>query len=379
MKIMYCVTRSEWGGAQSHIYELISNQSKKKKNQIVLVVGNEGDLTQKINSNNIECNIIILKELKRNISPKSDFIAVRKLKKLIGFEQPDIIHLHSSKAGAIGRIASIQIDLKKRPKTIFTVHGWAFTDGVSKVKSFVYKKIEKILAIKTDKIICVSKFDYQLGIRNKIATSSKMEVIYNGVASNMINLNNKQKSEFIDFIMVARFSSVQKRQDLLIEAIKLLDNKDREKIRVCFIGEGDQVDHCKKLVKNYRLNNVEFLGFKNNPQVFFTNRTYLTLISDYEGLPISIIEGMASECPIVASDVGGVNELVDNYINGYLVNNNPEDIKDTILNIIHQKDTVYDKMAYVSGKKFRENFSIEKFADATDEIYNELKKEFLNE
>ena len=126
MKILYCITSASWGGAQLHVLELCADQLK-RGNEVIFIVGNEGPLLDKVKKLK-GLKIIFLPSLVREINPINDMKAIIELRKIIKKESPDIIHLHSSKAGVVGRIAAI--GLRKRVKVIFTVHGWAFTDGV---------------------------------------------------------------------------------------------------------------------------------------------------------------------------------------------------------------------------------------------------------
>ena len=176
MKIMYCITSSSWGGAQLHVLELCQNQMK-RGNKVIFLVGNNGPLLEKVRRIK-GVRVILLPSLVREISFVKDITAVIKLRKIIKRERPDIVHLHSSKAGTLGRIASIGLNCK----VIFTVHGWAFTEGVnSKIKKFIYRTIEKSVSRFTDLFICVSEYDRNLGMeRGVLNPNSHVAVIHNG-------------------------------------------------------------------------------------------------------------------------------------------------------------------------------------------------------
>lgn len=364
MKILYCITRSTWGGAQENIWELIRNQVK-LKNHAVLVVGDNGDLVQKVKSNLPKVKVIILPCLQRAISPKKDLTAIFKLRKIIKKENPNIVHLHSSKAGVIGRIACRNL----KCKVIFTVHGWSFTDGIeSTKKKIIYRFIERRMEPLTDKYICVSKYDYNIGIRDKVIRDPKKAcVIYNGIDYKVNNPNSKKITYPIKFIMTARFSK-QKDQISLIKAFSRMNN---EKWKLTFVGDGPTIDEAKEMVNHYGLSNkINFVGFQKNVNKFLDENDVFVLSTHYEGLPISIIEAMSHAMPVIASDVGGNSELVVNNKNGFLTANISE--LENAINYFISCTNIINKMGLESLKMYNSKFRLNDFLTYTQKIYNKL-------
>lgn len=366
MKIMYCITRSNWGGAQANVYSLIESQID-HKNEVVLVVGEIGELTKRVKKlGNVK--IIYLPVLKRSLDTANDFKAVIKLRKLIRNNKPDILHLHSSKAGAVGRLATI--GLLDKPIVIFTAHGWAFSEGVgSKMKTSIYSHIEKFLAHFTDRIICVSQFDYDLAVSKRVFNKNCQGiVIYNGVEKHEQKTTILNHNEEVIITMTARFDT-QKNQLLLIKALSKLNGL---KYRVRLIGDGPYKEKCESEVQQLSLQNyVEFCGFRSDVDQLLKDSDIFTLITNYEGLPISIIEAMSFSLPIIASDVGGVKEEVVNGRNGYLVSNQPNDIAKKIEHLILEP-SVRKSMGKESLAIFNENFQLSKFLRDTNNLYSKL-------
>lgn len=177
MKIVYVITQATWGGAQAHLYSLIERQVK-IGNTVTLISGIEGRLSDQIKKNLPQVKLVIISNLVRQVSLINDFKAIRALRKLLKRLKPDILHLHLSKAGMVGRLAALGLSMK----VVFTVHGWGFTPGVSKKQQLLIKLVEKTLRPLTTYYICVSRFDYQLGVENGIINESHPGVvIYNGV------------------------------------------------------------------------------------------------------------------------------------------------------------------------------------------------------
>lgn len=366
MKILYCITRSTWGGAQENIWELIKNQVK-LNNQAILVVGDNGDLAKKVKENLPKVKVIILPSLQRSINPIKDLIAITEFRKIVKSEGPDIVHLHSSKAGVIGRLACRGL----KSKVVFTVHGWSFTDGIaSSKKKALYRFIEKRMEPLTDKFICVSKYDYNIGKRDKVLVHpEKACVVYNGINYKFDPKENKNTHFPIKFIMTARFSK-QKDQLSLIKAFKHVNTKACQLI---FVGNGPTMQDSKKLVKKYGLTDcIKFVGFKKHVDKYLKQSDVFILSTHYEGLPISIIEAMSHAMPVVASDVGGNSELVENGKNGFLTTN-INDLTKTIDFFISHPEKI-NEMGMNSLMAYQSYFTLDKFLLNTQEIYNSLLK-----
>ncbi|ALF13828.1 glycosyltransferase family 4 protein [Lactiplantibacillus plantarum] len=366
MRIVYVITQATWGGAQAHLYSLIKQQVK-LNNTVTLVSGIEGRLSRQVQKELPQVKLVIIPYLVRQVSIINDFKAIKFLRKLLRQLKPDILHLHSSKAGMVGRIAAIGLSTK----VIFTVHGWGFTPGVAKKQQILIRVIEKILRPLTTCYICVSKFDYNLGVKNGIITKRHPGlVIYNGVREvEGVNYDSFRKSFVLT--MAARFNT-QKRQDLLIQALKYIP--EDMPIACHFLGEGPLIVKSKRLVKEFQLEEkVKFVGEVDNVQKYYQQSDGAILISDYEGLPISLVEALAQRLPIIASDVGGNEELVQH--NGFLVKNDPQEIAEKII-LLYESDEK-DKMQNNSYEKFKHDFTESEMLKQTQKCYSYyLSKKF---
>lgn len=367
MKILYCITSASWGGAQLHVLELCADQLK-RGNEVIFIVGNEGPLLDKVKKLK-GLKIIFLPSLVREINPINDMKAIIELRKIIKKESPDIIHLHSSKAGVVGRIAAI--GLRKRVKVIFTVHGWAFTDGVSStLKKHLYRKIEKSVARFTDLFICVSNYDAKIGKRDGVLNNkSNVVVIHNGSPLPQQNAVNYSIHSPIRLVMIARFSH-QKDQKTLINAVAKLPKSD---YRLTFVGDGETLNTNKKIVSNLNLNkNIKFVGFKDDVSKELIENDVYILSTHYEGLPISIIEAMSYGLPILATDVGGNSEMVINNINGFLFSSE-EQLVDKLKYIIKNKNLI-KKWGQESFNIFTREYSLSNCLNKINDAYLELRK-----
>ena len=191
MKILYLITKSEAGGAQSHVYELCKYFGK--KNEVVLMSFPGGWLEDQ--SKDLNIKFVSNKYFSNSINPFKVFKAIKLVKNIVKEFNPDIVHCHSSGAGFIGRLTT-----RNKIPTIFTAHGWGFNIGVPFLQKQIAILAEKFVSKYSVKIITVSEFVRKLGIKNKIAKKEKFEIIYNGIKSKVIPTGHQYslKSQVIE-------------------------------------------------------------------------------------------------------------------------------------------------------------------------------------
>lgn len=374
MKIVYMITRADWGGAQAHLYDLISYNHHVLQADCSLLIGEEGRLTDEVRKLGI--NVVVIKELVRSIHPIKDFVAVRKIARLLQEISPDLIHLHSSKAGIVGRIAA---KLAGVP-AVFTAHGWAFTEGVSLSRRLIALPLEKVMAYCSEKIICVSDYDKRLALNYKIASPDKLVTIHNGIppaikesdkdnAAKLQTLLSFDKNT-VACVMVARFSE-QKDHRTLLKAFSMI-NSDIS-LKLFLIGQGPFLDATQELAKELGISErVHFMGPRTDVEQLLPYFNIFLLITNYEGFPISILEAMRVGLPVIATNVGGVNEAVVNGETGFTV---PRGDANAIKNHLEHlaKDSVLRKDMGKKGRGyFLAHFTSEKMLEETSHLYQGL-------
>lgn len=279
----------------------------------------------------------------REINPSSDIKSILKVKKIISKIKPDIVYLHSSKAGAIGRIAML-FDFKT--KILYNAHGWAFNGGFGK-KTKLYIFIEKTLALKTNKIINISKSEYDSAIKNKIAKESKMNIIENGIDfkkfQDCYKHREKTRKKYnikdsdIAIGVVGRISE-QKDPITFIKAAKIVNDK-YPNTKFVYIGSGDLEEEVIKYAKKENLiDKVIITGWVNNKKEYIPILDIAVLPSKWEGFGLVLVEYMICKKPIVASKVGGILDIIKDNENGLLFNvGSEEELAQKIEYIIENK------------------------------------------
>ena len=261
-------------------------------------------------------------EMNRAIG-KNDLRAIKEIRKLIKKYKPDIVYAHSSKAGAVARIADIGL----KNYCIYNPHGWAFNMRCSEKKKTMYTAIEKIAAPFCDKIICISDAEKQSALEKKICKENKLQVIFNGVdieayekdahdAVKRKDLNIPEDAFVVG--MVGRISP-QKAPDVFVKMAKRVKEKISN-AHFIIVGNGEQESEIRRYAAdNGFLENLHITGWVNNPMSYIELFDVACLLSRWEGFGLALPEYMMAGKPIVASKVDAIPNIVKNGQNGLLV------------------------------------------------------------
>lgn len=365
MKIIQVITLSEpIGGAQMVLF----NNTKamvKDGHEVHIFVGKEGALTSRLKE--LKVNVTLIPSLNRQINLIEDVRCFYHVRKLLKNHNPDIVLSHSSKAGILVRLACLKTGIRN----IFTVHGWSFTPGVSGFKRYIYLVIEKLMGKFSDHLIAVSKYDYNLALEYNIVPEYKIRVVYNG-SPDLKDKNCSKKGGVVSILMTARFSQ-QKDHLTLFKALQILKN---EPIHVNLVGSGELYSKFVNLSKEMQLDDLITFHGGTDKMPYFLNKTDIfVLTSNFEGLPLSICEAMSVGIPILASDVGGVQEMVKNDYNGYLIPR--EDYKylaEKLMDLVQDR-SLLERLGDGSRKTYLEYFSIDQMWASTNKYISQILEE----
>lgn len=363
VKIVYIITRADAiGGAQVHVKDLASF-FKEQGHEVTILVGGTGAFTDKLHE--IGISFISLKHLIRPIKPFKEFLALREIVNTLRHVRPDIISLHSSKAGWLGRLAAKWLQIP----VVFTAHGWAFTEGVPDKKRFVYRWVEKLAAPFANKIITVSDYDRNLALKYKIVPQNKITTIHNGMPDIDKSLLANPGINPVHIIMVARFEE-QKDHLLLLNALSEIMDLEWT---VEFVGDGPLARNIYQKANDLGIiSRIQFVGARNDVAERLTKSQIFVLTSNWEGLPRTIIEAMRAGLPIIATDVGGVKEEVIDSVTGYLVSRGDKlKLKERLKELILDSNKRI-KLGSAGRKRYEELFTFDRMAKATFGVYQEV-------
>lgn len=304
-RILYVIKYADNSGAPRHVFTLLSEGRSRFDTR--LCVGVADPYQQRYTREGLR--IDVLDVLGRRATPLQAIQSVRALLALLRRERIDLVHVHSPLAGATARIASAIAGIP----CVFTAHGWNFAPGLPWRRRAISWLLEWLVARLGQPIIAVSAYDGALAARARVARAPQLQVIVNGIADRDPPPARETASIPV-IVMVARFWD-QKRQQDLIHAVAGIE----QPLRVRFVGDGDTQAACEALAhKLGQQERIEFLGRLDSAESVLQAADIFVLSSNFEGLPLSILEAMRAALPVVASRVGGVAEAVEHEHTGLL-------------------------------------------------------------
>lgn len=310
------------GGVENYIYMLLSNLKREQYDNILII--SEDYKKDEERFKNLISKIYYV-PMQRNINFKSIFLSVKKVKKILKEVKPDIVYMHSSMAGGVGRIATL---FNKKVKKIYNAHGWYFNAEIGKKKRKIYEILERILARNTDMIVNISQSEYDSAIQRKIAPKEKMCIINNGIDFKKFEFCEKYRIETRksmnisdDEIVIGVVGRISAQKDPIttIKAFKEV-HKKYSKTKLIYIGSGDLEEDVRKIaIENNIDKDIIITGWIENTEKYISALDIALLPSKWEGFGLAIIEYMACKKPIVATNVGGIKNIICDETKGLLV------------------------------------------------------------
>ena len=315
-------------------------------------------------------------EMDRKITGR-DMAVVWKLFKLLWYYRPDIVYCHSSKAGAVGRMAA----LFAPGKVIYNAHGWAFNMKVHKRVRWFYRFVETRLTSFCKRVICISNFEGESALKYHVVNKKKLRVIFNGVEIDEIrkNINNTRVTreqfgipEGVPIIgMVGRISE-QKAPDTFIRMAEKISLK-LPNAHFIIVGDGENRDNIERMISNRNLQNiVHITGWLSNPNDYLALFDVGVLLSRWEGFGLVICEYMAAGIPLVSTKTDAIPDLVEDGVNGLLVDiDDDHNAADAVLRILND-ETLRSKLIENGTRVVEEKFSIERVAKEHEALFEEI-------
>lgn len=360
------------GGVDRYIRMLLKYLDKKKFENILVC---SQDFREKDYKNLVD----FFEQVKMDRAIGSnDLKAIGEVRRLIKRYNPDIVYAHSSKAGAIARVADIGL----KNHCLYNPHGWAFNMRCSAKKKAMYTAIEKIAAPFCDKIICISDAEKQSALDKKICREDKLQVIFNGVDieayENGIHGTVKRKDLNIPedaFVvgMVGRISP-QKAPDIFIKMAKHVKDKVSN-AHFIIVGNGDQEAEIKKYAKdNDFLDSLHITGWVDNPMSYVELFDVACLLSRWEGFGLVLPEYMMARKPIVASRVDAIPNIICDGENGLLVEMDDVVGASTAVLKLYLNNNLKSKLIDEGLKTVYKKFDVQRMTRETEKLFEEVTR-----
>ena len=401
MKIVRIIARLNVGGPAKHVVWL-TDRMRRRGHESVLVAGTvpegEEDMAYFAAQNGVEP--IYLREMSRELSAK-DAVSLWKLYRILKRERPDIVHTHTAKAGTVGRLAAFLyrwgtwrtlIAQPRDVRVVHTFHGHVLHGYYGKRKSWLFARIERILAATaTDKIIVISPQQLEeLNGTYGIGRPDQFEIVRLGIdvasgPSSVARLRDELDASD-DALLVAFVGRLTEIKDvpLLLRAFATcVRRSDSLPMKLVVIGDGQLRVELEDLSRQLHIDaNVAFLGNRENVAELLSEIDMVALTSKNEGTPLSLIEAMAAGKPVIATAVGGVVDLVgpvEEARDGFQVcergiavtTRDPEDLARALI-YAAQNEKLRNRIA-ASGRQFIiENYSVDRLEEDIERLYQKL-------
>ena len=388
-KILYIVTKSVWGGAQKYTFEL-ALAVKKEGYEVIIASGGYGYMAEKTEAEKIP--YFQIKNFSRDINILKDVFAFFEIIRLLFRTRPDVIHVSSPKAGGLVGLAWFFYKIhffffskasisSKKPKAIYTPHGWTYLEDRPNWQKFFIKQASRIICLFYDKIICVSEFDYKSALENKITTERKLVKIWNGVNPIFYNFFSKEdarqkiilladepflKKDSLWFGAIGEFTH-NKGYEYLIRALRQVNENSAQMV---LIGYGEKEEFLRELALKNNLGR-HFFVVKNFPEAHLYLKAFDVFLmpSVKEGLPYTLLEAGLASLPTIASKVGGIPEVIEDGQSGFLVKSKDEKSISQAIQKLSSGQTSIIEMGKKARINILEKFSFSRMFAQTKEIY----------
>jgi glycosyltransferase involved in cell wall biosynthesis len=323
--------------------------------------------------------VIPFKNLVQPLHPLKDSLVVLDLARFLKTHPYHIVHTHNSKAGFVGRLAA---KLAGVPAVVHTVHGFSFHDQEPPWRQGLFRSMERLAAQWCDQLIFISQPLMAWALREGIGKKEKMTRIYSGIELDRFQPVSEEKK------MDLRRKWGLGEQDAVVGIvsklwdgkghIQLLDafrqiHRTKKEAKLVIVGEGYRLEDLRRLVDTHGLDgSVLFAGFQADVAPLVATFDAAVLPSLFEGMGRVLLEAMAMGKPVVASRIGGIPDLVEHGVNGYLVRpGSVKDLKEALLKILNNP-SLARKMGQAGRQRIKSEFDALAMVDAIERVYRHL-------
>jgi glycosyltransferase involved in cell wall biosynthesis len=371
VKVMQVIARMNVGGPAILVADLMRNLDPSKF-ETKLVTGycdhNESDYLDEVAT---DIRAIRIAGFGRSISITKDvkafFLLIREIRRF----KPDVVHTHTAKAGALGRIAAFIA--RPSTKRIHTFHGHLLYGYFDFRKVHMLILVEKFLSIITFKFVAIGSVVKADLVRAGIGKNSKFEVIYPGLQD--LKLYTKlgaRKTLGLDpektyVIYVGRLTPI-KRPDRLIDLGRYL-KANHPKTQIIIAGAGELLEELMLLSESQSLP-ITFLGWRNDIDFILSASDIAVLCSDNEGIPLTLIQASQAGLPIVSTNVGSTSDIVIDQVTGLLTESSATGLIDGVSKLLVDPG-LRARLGEAGQARARELFSSQAMVERHEELYSQ--------
>lgn len=383
IKVLRVIARLNVGGPALHVAYLTAGLADRGY-ETTLVAGTlaRGEESMASVSEARGVRIETLPALHREIGPLRDVQAILRLARLIKQERPTILHTHTAKAGAVGRIAALLAGSARPPIVVHTFHGHVLRGYFNPLTTLGFRTLERWLARVTTALVAVSPEVRDDLVKLRVAPASKFTVVRLGIeldertgsdedvrAETRRQLGVAQDAFVVGW--VGRMTAV-KRTDDVVRALRGLVDRGVDAYLV-LVGDGPDRDQLERYAHELGIvKRCLFVGYQQDVARFYSAIDALLLPSVNEGTPVSVIEALAAQRPAVATRVGGTPDVIRDGVDGFLVEVGDADALSERLAELANDPERRARMGADGRERVLGRYAVERLVDDIDRLYRSL-------
>lgn len=383
IRILRIIARLNIGGPALHV-SYLTKDLEARGYQTTLVTGrvSEGEGSMEYVAADLGIEPLYVTELQREISAVSDVIATAKLRQLIHELRPDIVHTHTAKAGAVGRMAALSVLPSRRPILVHTFHGHVLRGYFSGPAEATFASLERMLARHTDALIAVSPQVRDDLVKLRVAPAGRTSVVRLGLdldarlraepdARQRVRAELRVADDQLLIGWLGRMTEI-KRVDDLLESFAGLRKRGVNAV-LALVGDGPLLSELKSLATRLGIaESCRFVGFSADVGRFFAAFDVVALTSANEGTPVTLIEAQAAGVPVVATEVGGTSDVVADGKTGLLTPaGDPRAFADALAHLAEDA-ALRHELGEAGRERVKGRYGRERLADDIDSLYRSL-------
>jgi glycosyltransferase involved in cell wall biosynthesis len=383
VKVLRVIARLNMGGPALHVAYLTAGL-RDRGYDTTLVAGTlaRGEDSMAFVAEDLRIDIVKIEQLGREISPFRDLLATLRLARVIRRERPQILHTHTAKAGTVGRLAAILAGTRRPPVVVHTFHGHVLRGYFGPIRSRVFLALERWLAATSTALIAVGPQVRDDLVALGVAPAERFTVIRLGIElEERVRPSEDGRAETRRYLglppqrfvvgWVGRMTAVKRTEDVL-EAFKRLRNNGVDAC-LCMVGDGPDRERLERRASELGvIRDTLFLGYQEDVSPYYAAFDALVLPSANEGTPVSVIEALAAETPVVATRVGGVPDVLRDGEDGFLVDTGDTDgLADRLTRLAGDAE-LRARLGRSGRERVLDRYAVVRLLDDVDRLYREL-------
>ncbi|HXH89337.1 MAG TPA: glycosyltransferase family 4 protein [Gaiellaceae bacterium] len=382
IRVLRVIARLNMGGPALHVAYLSAGLAERGY-ETTLVAGSlaRGEGSMAYVAEGLGVEVVHLDALSREISPFRDALSVLRLARLIRAQRPQILHTHTAKAGTVGRLAALLAGDARPEVIVHTFHGHVLHGYFGPLRSGAFRLLERLLARMTTRLIAVSPQVRDDLVGLGVAPVEKFTVVRLGIelgerlgteeegADARARLGIAPERFVVGW--VGRMTGV-KRTDDVLESLRLLRERGTDAV-LLMIGDGPDREHVEERASRLGIvRHCLFLGYQEDVSGWYRTFDAMILPSANEGTPVVVIEALAAGCPVVATSVGGVPDVVREGVDGFLVPAGDTEALAARLARLAEDPELRARMGAAGRESVPERYAVERLVGDVDELYRSL-------